>query len=275
MEKEVLYKRKDKRKAIIGTVLFHLLLLFCLVFFSLRTPLPLPEEEGVFVALGYSEQGFGDEMPRTAPPPTPTTSQPETPSAVEEVATQSVEESVAIPDAESETDEKPDPDTSTQTDPEPQPQPEEEEVEEEDPEPVVDPRALFPGSDDQTSSEDSRGDTGQDGSQGSETGHVDGDSFQGEGQGGGVKFSLSGRKANYLPVPEYTSAAQGKVVVAITVNRNGQVTRANAGARGTTTSDRTLWELAEQAAKKAKFDLKQNAPEEQTGTITYNFIRIN
>ncbi|MFW5793151.1 MAG: energy transducer TonB family protein [Bacteroidota bacterium] len=267
------YRKKDKRRAVFGTVLFHLLLLFCLIFFGLRTPLPLPEEEGVFVALGNIDQGMGDVTPLMAPQPSATSSEPTEAPSVEDVVTQSTEESIALPEDKDDSEDESDSDDITPD--EPVNQEVEEETVEKDPEPVVDPRALFPGSDDKSSSQDSQGDTDKDGSQGSQSGSIDGDSYEGTGKGGGVKFSLSGRKANYLPIPEYTSEAQGKVVVAITVDRNGQITRANAGARGTTTSDRTLWNLAEEAAKRARFDIKQNAPEEQTGTITYNFIRIN
>jgi hypothetical protein len=36
-------------------------------------------------------------------------------------------------------------------------------------------------------------------------------------------------------------------------------------------TDRTLWKAAEEAARKAKFNVSRNAPESQQGTITYVF----
>ncbi|MBR5735790.1 MAG: energy transducer TonB [Bacteroidales bacterium] len=63
----------------------------------------------------------------------------------------------------------------------------------------------------------------------------------------------------------------GVVVVRIQVNREGTVTSAIAGETGTTVTDRTLWKNAEEAAKKAKFNVSRNAPESQQGTITYIF----
>jgi outer membrane biosynthesis protein TonB len=68
--------------------------------------------------------------------------------------------------------------------------------------------------------------------------------------------------------------SQGKVAVAITVNKDGKVIRAVAGARGTTSNDRVLWLEAESAALKSSFDKDPNAPDEQQGTITYNFLRL-
>jgi len=89
---------------------------------------------------------------------------------------------------------------------------------------------------------------------------------------GGLTYNLSGRRPQILPIPEYNIQAQGRVVVSITVDRQGRVTRAAAGARGTTTSNPQLWTLAEEAALKARFEPQSNAPEEQTGSITYNFL---
>ena len=105
------------------------------------------------------------------------------------------------------------------------------------------------------------------GTQGSGTG-------SGTGDGSGPGFNLHGRSAKYLPIPDYTEQDQGKVVVDVWVDKNGNVTRAIAGAKGTTTSSPGLWRKAQQAALNAKFSVNLNAPEEQKGTITYNFIRL-
>jgi TonB family protein len=267
--------KKYDSKALAGTIIFHVALLLCFLFFGLSTPLPLPEEEGVLVTLGYSDQGTGQRQTLTAspPPPQPQTAQPAP--AAEDIATQSTEETVAIPDSRQT---RTQPRQQREETPREQPRPVQETVQQEpqpEPQPQVDQRALFPGRDRRTTESQNQGETGEQGNQGRPEGSTDGTAFAGGAQGSGVEFSLTGRRANYLPIPEYTAQAQGRVVVSITVNRNGEVTRATAGARGSTTSDQTLWKLAEEAARKARFDIKNDAPHEQTGTITYNFIRLN
>lgn len=75
-----------------------------------------------------------------------------------------------------------------------------------------------------------------------------------------------------LPVPVKDNIQKsGTVVVRIYVNQNGDVINAIAGETGTTVTDRTLWKNAEEAARKAKFNVSRNAPESQEGTITYVF----
>ena len=267
--------KKYRSRALTGTILFHLLLLVFFMFFGLSTPLPLPEEEGVLVDFGYSDEGIGESRPLSAPQPTasPAEAQPEP--AREEVVTQDVEESVSIPDTESpQPVDEPEPDRREEPVRDEIPEIEEEVVEEE-PDPTPDPRAMFPGNDERTADQESKGDTGRPGDLGRPDGSEEGDGAVGGGRGSGVEFSLSGRSATHLPMPDYTSPETGRVVVSITVNRQGQVIRANAGARGTTTTDRNLWKQAEEAAMKARFDRRQDASEEQRGTITYNFIRLN
>jgi TonB family protein len=88
---------------------------------------------------------------------------------------------------------------------------------------------------------------------------------------GGNTFSLTGRSIiGKMPLPEYSQNLQGKVVVEISVDQDGRVTSARAGATGSTVSDAILWKAAQDAALKARFT---NSPTElvQYGTITYVF----
>jgi len=89
--------------------------------------------------------------------------------------------------------------------------------------------------------------------------------------GDGISFSLGGRSALKLPNPEYPPQKTGTVVVEVTVDRNGNVSNARGGVRGSTTNDTELINAAERAARRAKFDVSQKAPAYQTGTITYVF----
>ena len=98
-------------------------------------------------------------------------------------------------------------------------------------------------------------------------------SGSGPGKGNGISFAMKDRRPISLPKPKYNSAEQGKVVVAIIADKQGNIIRATAGVQGTTTSNQQLWKEAEAAAKRSKWTAKPDAPEEQKGTITYVFIR--
>jgi hypothetical protein len=91
--------------------------------------------------------------------------------------------------------------------------------------------------------------------------------------GYGISYDLGGRGARSLPKPTYNSPEQGKIVVSIKVNRQGQVTYASAGAKGTTISEINLRHQAENTARKTVFEPDADAPEEQRGTITYVFVK--
>ena len=88
---------------------------------------------------------------------------------------------------------------------------------------------------------------------------------------GGIDFSLKGRNPESLPKPEYNYPVEGKVVVEITVDRRGNVTKAEAGMKGSTTLNDNLLRAARKAALNARFDPKTDAPAFQKGTITYYF----
>ena len=111
---------KKHKRGILGTVVFHAIILLLLIFLGFFTPLPLPGEEGILVNFGDSEQGLGQQEPRpqrnepapaepvqqqeeTTPPPPPPTTPPQQsePEPAEDVAmTQDYEETAAIDAAE-------------------------------------------------------------------------------------------------------------------------------------------------------------------------------
>jgi colicin import membrane protein len=93
-------------------------------------------------------------------------------------------------------------------------------------------------------------------------------------QGTGISYDLSGRTHRSLPKPVYPGDDEGLVVVKVTVDKNGNVTAAEPGARGTTIMNQRFWSEARQAALKAKFNTDENAPAFQQGTISYRF-RLN
>ncbi len=307
----------DKIKGIIGTIIYHALLLAALLFFGLSTPLPLPGEEGVEVNLGNSDFGSGavqqiipEEVPQTPEqaediiddktveeelieeevieeevieqPPEKATIKEEI--IEEEIIQQEVEEAPVIKKPEEKKvekieekpiEKKPDPVVNPNALYKKKEKPVEKVIEKK-PDPVVNPNALYKKNANTKSRGTSQGITSGAGDQGQVHGTPESVNYEGlGGEGEGISYSLAGRGAKVLPKPSYTSPEQGRVVVSIWVNRQGIVTRAVAGAKGTNISDLNLRKLAHDAAMRAKFSEDPNAPDLQKGTITYNFIRIN
>jgi len=92
----------------------------------------------------------------------------------------------------------------------------------------------------------------------------------GNGSGNG-SFDLDGRSLgpDGLPHPSYNVREEGRVVVTIVVNPEGQVIRTSIN-KMTNTTNPTLRKAAEDAAKKARFN-SVHGLNNQTGTITYFF----
>ncbi len=258
------------RNGLIGTISFHGLLLILLLFAAFRTPLPLPAEQGILVDFGNSDFGFGNFEPRMSDvaPVQPQSSQASQ-AAEEQPLTQDNEETVALP---SKPETKPKTEKPKETTPAKPKETTSQPVEQPKPERAPDPRAMFPGRGDPASTATSQGIAGGQGNQGVTTGAADVHVYgPGGDTGGGNTFALTGRSViGSLPRPEYKTQEQGKVVVEITVDKDGNVIDALAGAKGSTTLDANLLDAALKAAKSAKFDRKPDATV-QKGTITYIF----
>ena len=94
------------------------------------------------------------------------------------------------------------------------------------------------------------------------------------GNAGYGDYDLGGRGlVGSLPKPTFNVNANGKVVVKITVNGNGQVIAAEPTS-GTTIANQSVRSAAVEAAKKARFAVKEGAGN-VTGTITYYFDSNN
>ena len=84
-----------------------------------------------------------------------------------------------------------------------------------------------------------------------------------------VKYALAGRVGN-IPNPVFTCERDGKVVVSITVDEAGRVTKTAIDRANSTTTDDCLLENSLLYAQKAKFNAV-SGKKEQIGTITYIF----
>jgi TonB family protein len=89
--------------------------------------------------------------------------------------------------------------------------------------------------------------------------------------GKGIQISLRGRRIAKKPVISASSKDVGTVVVNITVDRAGNVIKAEPGAKNSTTLNLDKLQKAKQAALSTKFSPKPDGPEEQYGTMTVNF----
>ncbi len=251
-------ENKEKRTGLIGTILFHVILLLIFIFFGLTYIHP-PEELGVQVDFGYTDQGMGqveNEQPTTEQEeeavPNVTTPQEQV-EAVEEVVTQEVEQSVVIPEKKEKKVEK-----KQEAVPEKKPSPSDALM-----------KAMEKNSNTKASEASSEGNKSGVGNMGRPDGEPDGDPSGGG--AGGLDFSLAGRRWVKKPKFENNSQEYGKVIVAITVDKFGNVTKATGGAKGSTTTSAYLTKIAEEAAYKAKFTANPDAAEEQFGTITILF----
>ncbi|MBN1925483.1 MAG: cell envelope integrity protein TolA [Prolixibacteraceae bacterium] len=119
-----------------------------------------------------------------------------------------------------------------------------------------------------------QGATYQPGNQGSVDG-TPGVNRYGPGGGEGISFNLSGRSAVSLPEPLYPGNDEGIVVVEVTVDKYGKVTKATPGVKGSTSLNGELLKAAQNAALRTRFNENADAPAFQTGTITYRFVLTN
>lgn len=85
-----------------------------------------------------------------------------------------------------------------------------------------------------------------------------------------ISFSLKGRGAVDIPNPIYTCDTSGKVVVNITVNARGLVTKTSINKGSSTSTNECLTNKAREYAAEAVFS-ELPGRDSQIGTITYNF----
>ncbi len=225
---------------------------------------------GIIVNYGTSPEGMGDDFMSLEEPsmdpnanatrpdrvipdeqPTPVASQQNNDQAV---VTQDVEDAPAVVTKEKQ---KPTESTPTVT-------PEKKESK-----PQVNPNALYTGKKNNASGTgDGTGSTP--GNQGSLQGNNMSPNY-GEGGSGNGLVGLPNRSFSVMPKIEDRGQLAGRIAVEITVDRNGNVTRARAGAKGTTLSDATLWEKCERAVRSARLNASDGGPELQTGIVVFNF----
>lgn len=279
--------KSTKLYAIIGTIVFHALIFALFLFFIIKTPIPpFPEtgSPGMEVNFGTSDDGMGDVQPdnytgENAKSQENNSESDNNPNVDEEaLITQDIEDAPEV--------KKVDPKEKKEVKvAEVKPvEPKKEEPKKE-PERTANSNAMYKGKTKTNGGSGGEGETNKPGDQGklygsrdsknhgegTGTGNTPGNGGNGTG-GGGISFSLGGRKKVQLPVPKSSFQVEGKVVVEITVDREGKVTNAKPGVKGSTTTDPELMAIAKKAALEAVFNKDPEAAELQKGQIIYNFI---
>lgn len=249
-------KERNNRAGLIGTIVFHALLLLLFLFVGMSYPDPPPPEEGITINFGNSEDGMGDNPTEELSESESETSEQSTTNtssssaAEQQVQTQNTTETVNI-NASNNTSQST---TTTQNSTSQN---------------LSEALNAFNSS---TSSSSNEGETGNQGNQGSLEGDLNSNNYTGGGVGNGVTYSLSGRTLLSMPKIEDNSQEQGKVVVDIVVDKFGKVIKATPGGRGSTTTSPILYKKAVEAALKTKFNAKPELVSDQKGQMTFVFI---
>jgi hypothetical protein len=272
------------------TLMVCVLLLIIMLFVKWTIPdiPPPPDEEGIEVNLGNSDQGSGDDQPFLPGKPAPVDKQSYTPPKVINTPVEAVKDF--------ETDDKDEDAPVIKKPPVTKPDatkvPEKEMVKSKpvkNPKPTNDPpapappkpKAVFRGVNgngtggneaDSYKKGGNEGIAGGRGDQGAPGGNPDVDNYKGGGNGNGSGVSLlrglNGRRIMRIPSFEDDFNENAKVAVDIRVDANGNVISAEYQPRGSTTSDPNLKAIAIRKAKQVKFT---PGSDESVGTLQFNF----
>jgi TonB family protein len=245
------YEADDKRRKAWGIVGVVLYVGLCVGVMFISYTIELPEPElGIMVDFGTSDRGSGDVDLAVSEIDARPVSPRQQSRPTEEVLTTDDETAPAVV-------EEPKPVTAPAKP-----------VEQTAPVREVNRRALFPGRTEGSTST-SQGTAEGAGNQGVEEGGPEGSATEGGAGGVSLEFDLSGRETTEaLLRPAYNIEVEGRVVVRITVDREGRVTSATIG-QGSTTNRGELVNAALAAARKARFTPSEK--DVDTGTITYIF----
>ena len=269
---------KDDFTALTGTIIIHLILLFILYLGIIKTIVP-DEDSGVLVNFGNISASTGMFEPQysTSAPrrevPQPTTPRPQN-TAEKELITQNTKETVSIPEKKEAKNEPVADENAKRIQEEAERRLREEaekkrkEEEQQKQQEAISNRLSNAFGMGNSTQENNQGDAAAGtGNQGSPFGNTD--TGANEGVGGFGTFNLNGRSIGRggLPRPIYTIQEEGRIVINITVDPNGNVILAEIG-RGTNIDDASLRKSAIDAAKRAKFNKIQGS-NNQSGTITY------
>jgi len=258
MVKREVILQEDRRKAmILSALIFVLVVLGCFFLTAFTIQDPPPGDQ--YVAIGMAD--FGDVYEAGGD------NESEIPSeTLQEVVDREQSQTSETSDASTDVATQNTSDMSVPSTPKPNPKPK----------PKPDPQPSNALSNALSNMNSSNGGGGSDGNsegvgnEGDKNGQISG---SGAVQGDGVGFSLAGRGLIGRPKLTENPKEEGIVVLDVYVDRNGKVlrTKRNYQKSKVTGQGHTLFALAEAAALTAKFSVKNDAPAEQKGEMTFRF----
>lgn len=286
-------QKNAKAGTITGLVCGALIFLSFVISWAPPQPAPPPVEEGIEVNLGNSDFGSGDIQPMIPGEPSDALEelnsppQSRVPDVEEAREPETNDNDKEAPDVTIPKPAKPTPATNLpkkeNANPTPRPRPNPVPVDNPEPKPRQ-PKVLYKGGDgsgkggnnaDSWNNSSNQGIAGGKGDQGKPGGNPNSDSYTGNAGGGrsGVSISrgLSGRRISRFPSFEDEFNENAKVAVDVRVDRNGNVVQATYQARGSTTSDMGMRNIALNKARQLKFNPNADGPETDIGTIIFNF----
>ena len=251
-----------KKKSAVKTAVVMALLILSFFFVGMQYLDP-PEEMGIEINFGTSDMGMGDIQPME---PIKSEPQPETPQEVtpeetpEETATETIEEVVTQDTEEA-------PVVTPKPKPKPKPKPE--------PKPDASTsnalNSILNGPSNDGTASQGEGDDQSGGDKGGIDGNPYANSYYGGGSGNGSGYGLNGRNRTSNKKFTQDCNEEGRVVVKIEVDRNGKVTKAIPGVKGSTNTASCLLEPAKKTALSYRFNSDSKAPTKQIGFIIINF----
>lgn len=278
------FEQQKNTKALIWTAGIHLLLLlaFLLLKYTLPAMTPPVTDEGMEVNLGTSDNGSGNEQPEDPEDPAATLATLPSSAAHAEAHTEKEVETSEDADApevhtpRTPPDKKPNPRPATQPAQNRNKRTEQQQAAQSNNKPAQSPRYVYPGATGKggNSARDNKpgGNEGigqGNGDMGVPGGTPGASNYSGVPGGGGTSIghSISGRSLVSRPDPKAEFREGGKVVIRVTVNRDGAIT----DSRVISAANATIRALALKKLQSVRFNKSAAAPAEQFGDITFVF----
>jgi outer membrane biosynthesis protein TonB len=288
-------EESNRRKGIIFSVVFHVLVIILAALYGFTFQNPPPEAAGILVNLGIPDVGQGEENapaaspaeaepepepepvkePEPQPEKTKPTPQKETPTPPKKDVVKTEDpEAAALKKQKEEAKKKADAEAKAKADAEARAKAEAKAK--------ADAEAKRKAEEARKAQElkdkiggalgggngSGKGNTGKPGNQGDPDGG-DSDILKGKTTGSGVVEGFGGRGFTKPAAPKDDSQDTGNIAVAVCVDKNGRVISAEYTQKGSTSASSRLKAIAIENAKKYKFDA--GGPDKQCGTITYSF----